>query len=113
MSSARPGLATTLQTPTAVPIMAILLALAGVAVAVRTTMTSAAWEGQVFPGFVLLHNRVNASVGLAHWSEPGASPAERVVVPAIQASPRPAPAAAHARDTDEVAREQAAAPPAR
>src|SRR5262245_24720503 len=57
-----------LPTSLAVRVVAIVIALAGVAVAARTTFTSAAWIGRVFPGFMLLDNRVIASVGLAHWT---------------------------------------------
>jgi signal transduction histidine kinase len=34
----------------------------------QTTLSSIQWIGRVFPGFVLLDNRVIASVGLAHWA---------------------------------------------
>src|SRR6185369_6913765 len=64
----RPRLATTLPTPTAVRVLAAVIALAGLAVAARATYTSVGWIGRVFPGFVLLDNRVIASVGLAHWT---------------------------------------------
>jgi signal transduction histidine kinase len=47
---------------------ALAIALIGLALATRTTVTSLGWVGRVFPGFVLLDNRVIASVGLAHWS---------------------------------------------
>src|SRR2546425_12647041 len=47
---------------------AIAIGLAGIVLATRTTITSSAWVGRVFPGFVLLDNRVIASVGLANWS---------------------------------------------
>jgi signal transduction histidine kinase len=52
----------------AVRIVAAALALVGLAVAARTTHTSAQWIGRVFPGFMILDNRVIASVGLAHWT---------------------------------------------
>src|SRR5207253_3194226 len=42
-----------------------------IVLATRTTITSSAWVGRVFPGFVLLDNCVVASVGLANW--PGTS----------------------------------------
>jgi signal transduction histidine kinase len=60
-------------TPTAtraVRLGAIALGLAAVLLAARTTATSRAWVGRVFPGFLLLDNRVVASVGFAGW--PGA-----------------------------------------
>src|SRR5213595_2607519 len=47
---------------------AVAIGLAGIVLATRTTITSSAWVGRVFPGFVLLDNRVIASVGLANWS---------------------------------------------
>src|SRR5881628_31111 len=46
---------------------AIAIGLAALLLAARTTLTSAGWVGRVFPGFMLLDNRVVASVGLAHW----------------------------------------------
>jgi signal transduction histidine kinase len=36
--------------------------------AIRTTLTSTAWVGRPFPGFMVLDNRVIASVGLVGWS---------------------------------------------
>src|SRR5438128_2937805 len=62
---------TFLPTPresTAVRLGAIAIGLAAIVLATRTTITSSAWVGRVFPGFVLLDNRVIASVGLAKWS---------------------------------------------
>jgi signal transduction histidine kinase len=47
---------------------AIALGILATALAMRTTATSGAWVNRVFPGFMLLDNRVVASVGLAHWS---------------------------------------------
>src|SRR5262245_50975830 len=47
---------------------AVALGLAAILLATRTTITSGAWVGQPFPGFMLLDNRVVASVGLANWS---------------------------------------------
>jgi signal transduction histidine kinase len=47
---------------------AIVIGLVAVALATRTTITSAAWVGRTFPGFMVLDNRVVASIGLAHWS---------------------------------------------
>jgi signal transduction histidine kinase len=47
---------------------AIVVGLAAVLLAIRTTSTSLAWIGRPFPGFMLLDNRVIASVGLASWS---------------------------------------------
>ena len=62
---------TTPRASRAVRLGAIAVGLLAVALATRTTLTSAAWVGRVFPGFFLLDNRVVASVGLAHW--PGAT----------------------------------------
>ena len=58
---------TTPRAPLAVRIAAVLLTLAAALLAARTIVTSARWVGRVFPGFMLLDNRVVASVGLAHW----------------------------------------------
>ena len=46
---------------------ATLVGLTAVLLVARTTTTSRAWVGRVFPGFLLLDNRVVASVGLAGW----------------------------------------------
>jgi signal transduction histidine kinase len=46
----------------------LLLGVAGIALAAQTTVTSLQWIGRVFPGFVLLDNRVIASVGLGQWN---------------------------------------------
>jgi signal transduction histidine kinase len=59
---------TTPRAPSSVRLGAILLGLAAIVLASQTTITSIAWIGRVFPGFVLLDNRVVASIGLAHWS---------------------------------------------
>ena len=48
--------------------VAVAISLVWGAIAIRTTTTSAEWIGRAFPGFVLLDNRVIASVGLAHWT---------------------------------------------
>ncbi|HEV7735741.1 MAG TPA: ATP-binding protein [Candidatus Binatia bacterium] len=59
---------TTPRAPRAVRLGAIAIGLLAVALATRTTITSAAWVGRVFPGFLLLDNRVVASIGLSHWA---------------------------------------------
>jgi signal transduction histidine kinase len=59
---------TTPRAPRAVRAAALAIALVAVALATRTTITSTAWVGRTFPGFVLLDNRVVASIGLATWS---------------------------------------------
>jgi signal transduction histidine kinase len=56
------------RAPIAVRLGALLIGLAAVALATRTTVTSLSWIGRTFPGFMVLDNRVIASVGLAHWS---------------------------------------------
>jgi len=58
---------TTPRAPRAVRHGAIAIGLLAVALGTRTTITSAAWVGRTFPGFMLIDNRVIASVGLAHW----------------------------------------------
>src|SRR3989442_8143015 len=47
---------------------AIAMGLGAMVLATRTTVTSTAWIGTVFPGFMLLDNRVIASVSLANWA---------------------------------------------
>jgi signal transduction histidine kinase len=47
---------------------AIAMGFAALFLATRTTMTSAAWVGRPFPGFMILDNRVIASVSLGDWS---------------------------------------------
>jgi len=59
---------TTPRASSAVRLGALAIGLAAIVLATRTTITSSAWVGRVFPGFVLLDNRVIASVGLANWS---------------------------------------------
>ena len=44
----------------------LLLGVAGIALAAQTTLTSLQWIGRVFPGFVLLDNRVIASLRLTY-----------------------------------------------
>src|SRR5438093_90551 len=53
---------------TTVRLCAVAIGLAGVVLATRTTLTSSAWVGRTFPGFLLLVNRVVPSIGLANWS---------------------------------------------
>jgi len=59
---------TTPRAPAAVRLGAIAIGLVAVVLATRCTITSAAWVGRVFPGFLLLDNRVVASASLAGWS---------------------------------------------
>ena len=62
---------TTPRAPTVVRLSAIVIGLIGVALATRCTITSTRWVGRTFPGFLLLDNRVIASIGLAHWNGRG------------------------------------------
>jgi signal transduction histidine kinase len=61
---------TTPNASRAVRLGALGMGLAALLLAARTTATSRAWVDRVFPGFLLLDNRVIASVGFAGW--PGA-----------------------------------------
>ncbi len=56
------------RAPRSVRICAIAIGVVGIALATRTMLTSVAWVGETFPGFLLLPNRVVPSIGLAHWS---------------------------------------------
>ena len=62
---------TTPRAPTVVRLSAIVIGLIGVALATRCTITSTRWVGRTFPGFLLLDNRIIASIGLAHWNGRG------------------------------------------
>ena len=57
---------TRVRPPARVAVAALGLAI--VALAARTTVSSWAWVDRVFPGFVLLEDRVVAAIGLPHWS---------------------------------------------
>ncbi len=59
---------TTPRASSAIRVAALALGLAAIGLATRNTITSSDWIGRPFPGFMLLDNRVVASVGLAHWS---------------------------------------------
>jgi signal transduction histidine kinase len=59
---------TTPRAPMAVRLGAVAIGLAAIVLATTTTITSLQWIGRVFPGFMLLDNRVIASVGLADWT---------------------------------------------
>jgi signal transduction histidine kinase len=59
---------TTPRAPRAVRLGAVAIGLAAIVLATTTTITSLQWIGRVFPGFMLLDNRVIASVGLADWT---------------------------------------------
>src|SRR5262245_11996512 len=56
------------RAPGRVRLFALAIGLAGISLAARTTLTSAAWVGRTFPGFPVLINRVVPSVSLARWS---------------------------------------------
>jgi len=56
------------RAPTWVRLCAVAIGLLGIVVATRTTLTSAAWIGRTFPGFLLLPSRVVPSIGLANWT---------------------------------------------
>src|SRR5438034_8938429 len=56
------------RAPSTIRAVALAIGLAAILLATRTTITSSEWIGRKFPGFVLLDNRVVASVGLAHWT---------------------------------------------
>jgi signal transduction histidine kinase len=62
------GFPTTPRAPTAVRLCAVAIGLAAVILATRVTITSTAWIGRTFPGFLLLVSRVVPSIGLADWS---------------------------------------------
>src|SRR5690348_10348722 len=55
----------------AVRLGAIAIALGALLLAARTTVTSRAWVGRVFPGFLVRPDGIVASIGLAGW--PGAA----------------------------------------
>jgi signal transduction histidine kinase len=74
---------TTPRASTTVRVGAIIIGLAAILLATRTTITSSQWVGRMFPGFVILDNRVVASIGLSHWpgtSIPGLYQSEVVAV---------------------------------
>ncbi len=62
---------TTPRARTRIRLAAAVIGLVAVVLAVRTTITSSAWVGRPFPGFMVLDNGVIASVGLPDWSGSG------------------------------------------
>jgi signal transduction histidine kinase len=58
---------TTPRAPGAVRLGAIVIGLAAVALGTWATIGSLRWIDRVFPGFLLLDNRVIASIDLPHW----------------------------------------------
>jgi signal transduction histidine kinase len=59
---------TTPRAPWGVRLAVVIIGLAGIALATRTTITSSHWVGRVFPGFFVMPNRVIPSIGLAQWT---------------------------------------------
>jgi signal transduction histidine kinase len=62
------GFPTTPRVPTRFRVAAILIGLALLGLALHAIVLSLPWIGTTFPGFMVLDNRVVASVGLAHWT---------------------------------------------
>jgi signal transduction histidine kinase len=56
------------RAPRSVRLCAVAIGLVGIILATHTTITSAAWVGRTFPGFLLIPNRVVPSIGLANWT---------------------------------------------
>jgi signal transduction histidine kinase len=81
------GYPTTPRPPRAVRAGAAAIGLAAIGLAAYTTLASATWVGRPFPGFLLLDNRVVASVGLAHWSGPAVPGLYRSEVEAVDGVP--------------------------
>jgi signal transduction histidine kinase len=73
--------------PRAVRMLSVLLALSAIGLASRTTLTSRAWIGRVFPGFMVLDNRVVASIGLADWTGAAESRLYQSEIVAVQGHP--------------------------
>lgn len=63
----RPGFPETPRATRAVQVGALALGIAVLSLATVTTLSSIEWVGRPFPGFLLLPNRVVASIGLAGW----------------------------------------------
>jgi signal transduction histidine kinase len=77
------GFPTTPRVPTRFRVAAILIGLGLLGLAMHAIVLSLPWIGTTFPGFMVLDNRVVASVGLAHWtgsSEEGLKQSEIVSV---------------------------------
>jgi signal transduction histidine kinase len=71
----------------AVRLGAIAMGLVAVALASRTTISSSAWVGRRFPGFMVIANRVVASVSLANWSGAGIADLYQTQVIAVDGRP--------------------------
>jgi signal transduction histidine kinase len=65
------GFPTTPRASRAVRTGAIAIGLLAIGLATRTTLTSTAWVGKTFPGFLVLDNRVVASISLGRWPANG------------------------------------------
>jgi signal transduction histidine kinase len=70
-----------------VQVVALAVATAGGLLAAHGILVSRGWVGRVFPGFMLLDNRVIASVGLAHWSGTTVPQLYQSVVEAVDGRP--------------------------
>ena len=80
------GFPTTPRVPTRVRVGAILIGLTLLALALHAVVLSRPSIGRTFPGFMVLDNRVVASVGLAHWtgsSEQGLKQSQIVAVDGV------------------------------
>jgi signal transduction histidine kinase len=75
---------------------AIAMGLVAVALACRTTITSSAWVGRSFPGFMVLDNGVVASVSLPDWSGARKSDLYQSQVVSMDGRPVPSTAALYA-----------------
>src|SRR4029450_9869121 len=78
---------TTPRTRRSVQLGAFAMGVAARLVASRTTISSSAWVGRSFPGFMVLHNGVVASVSLANWSGAGVSDLYQSQVIAVDGRP--------------------------
>jgi len=76
---------------------ALVIGLAAVVLATRTTITSSAWIGRTFPGFMILDNRVVASISLASWSGTSVPGLYQSQVVAVDGVPVASTAEAYAR----------------
>jgi signal transduction histidine kinase len=78
---------TTPRTRRSVQLGAFAMGVAALLLASRTTITSSAWVGRSFPGFMVLDNGVVASVSLANWSGAGVSDLYQSQVIAVDGQP--------------------------
>ena len=75
---------------------AVAMIVAALLLASLTTRPSLSWIGRRFPGFMVLDNRVVASIGLARWSAAGASTLYQSEVVAVDDRPVDSAAALYA-----------------